>query len=167
MEKNVNSTLNKQEKEQLFKALWNVADLLRGAMTADNFRDYMLSLLFYRYISARYEAAARRELGSDLPDDKSLQDWYKENQADVKEFEEMMLESTHYIISPDYLWSAALELARTQNDDLLTLLGNSFRHIEEESFKGAFRGLFSEINLQSEKLGKDYVFAAKEEEGCC
>lgn len=157
MEKNVNSTLNKQEKEQLFKALWNVADLLRGAMTADNFRDYMLSLLFYRYISARYEAAARRELGSDLPDDKSLQDWYKENQADVKEFEEMMLESTHYIISPNYLWSAALELARTQNDDLLTLLGNSFRHIEEESFKGAFRGLFSEINLQSEKLGKDYA----------
>lgn len=157
MEKATMTQLTKQEKEQLFRALWSVANVLRGAMTADNFRDYMLSLLFYRYISARYEGAARTELGNDLPADKSLQDWYKENEADVKEFEDMMLKSTHYIIKPQYLWSAIYELARTQNADLLTELGNSFRHIEEESFKGTFQGLFSEINLQSEKLGKDYT----------
>ena len=149
--------LTKQEKEQLFRALWSVADVLRGAMTADNFRDYMLSLLFYRYISARYEAAARVELGSDLPANKSLVDWYRENESDVKEFEDMMLKSTHYVIKPKYLWSAVYELARTQDTNLLTELGNSFRHIEEESFKGTFKGLFSEINLQSEKLGKDYT----------
>ena len=62
MEKISSSQLTKQEKEQLFRALWSVADVLRGAMTADNFRDYMLSLLFYRYISAQYEAAARTSL---------------------------------------------------------------------------------------------------------
>ncbi len=157
MEKTSKTQLSKQEKEQLFKALWSVADILRGAMTADNFRDYMLSLLFYRYISAHYEEAARIELGSDLPSDKSLLDWYKENASDVKEFEDMMLKSTHYIISPQYLWSAIYELSRTQDANLLTELGNSFRHIEEESFKGTFKGLFSEINLQSEKLGKDYT----------
>ena len=155
MEKTRKSPLSKQEKEQLFRALWNVADVLRGSMTPDNFRDYMLSLLFYRYISARYEAAARLELGSDLPEDKPLYVWYKENEADVTEFEDMMLKSTHYIIKPKYLWSAICELARTQDDDLLTELKDSFRHIEEESFKGAFKGLFSEINLDSEKLGKD------------
>ena len=157
MENTAKKTLNKQEKEQLFRALWNVADVLRGSMTADNFRDYMLSLLFYRYISARYEAAARLELGSDLPADKPLYAWYLENEADVVEFEDMMLKSTHYIIEPKYLWSAIYELARTQDDNLLTELGKSFRHIEEESFKGTFKGLFSEINLQSEKLGKDYM----------
>ena len=156
METTPNKSMNKQEKEQLFRALWNVADLLRGAMTADNFRDYMLSLLFYRYISASYEAAARRELGCDLSADKSLCDWYADNEADVPEFEEMMLESTHYIIKPQYLWSSIYELARTQDANLLSELGKSFRHIEEESFKGTFKGLFSEINLQSEKLGKDY-----------
>lgn len=155
MEKTAKTPLTKQEREQLFRALWNVADLLRGAMTADNFRDYMLSLLFYRYISARYESAARMELGSDLPDGKQLYAWYDENTADVSEFEDMMLKSTHYIIKPQYLWSAICELARTQDDSLLTELKNSFRHIEEESFKGAFKGLFSEINLDSEKLGKD------------
>ena len=157
MEKIYKSQLTKQEKEQLFRALWSVADVLRGAMTADNFRDYMLSLLFYRYISAQYEAAARTELGSDLPAETSLLDWYKENESDVEEFEDMMLKSTHYVIKPQFLWSAIYELARTQDDNLLTELGNSFRHIEEESFKGTFKGLFSEINLQSEKLGKDYT----------
>lgn len=157
MEQKTTSRLSKQEKEQLFRALWSVADVLRGAMTADNFRDYMLSLLFYRYISAQYEAAARLELGGDLPADKSLLNWYEENEGDVREFEDMMLKATHYVINPQYLWSAIYELARTQDADLLTKLGNSFRHIEEESFKGTFKGLFSEINLQSEKLGKDYA----------
>ena len=155
---NAQSTpMTKQERDKLFKTLWDVADLLRGSMTADNFRDYMLSLLFYRYISAQYESAARKELGNDLPAEKSLRAWYAENEADVKEFEDMMLKSTHYIIQPQYLWSAVYELARTQDDRLLRELGDSFRHIEEESFKGAFKGLFSEINLQSEKLGKDYT----------
>lgn len=157
MEQTSKTPMTKQEKEQLFRALWSVADVLRGAMTPDNFRDYMLSLLFYRYISKRYETAARKELGSDLPDNKSLLVWYKENEDDVPEFEDMMLKGTHYIIKPQYLWSAIYELARTQDADLLTELGNGFRHIEEESFKGTFKGLFSEINLQSEKLGKDYA----------
>ena len=156
MEKISTTQLSKQEKDQLFRALWGVADVLRGAMTADNFRDYMLSLLFYRYISARYEAAVRKELGSDLAAESSFWDWYKENESDVEDFEDMMLKSTHYIIKPEYLWSAIYELARTQDDDLLSKLDDSFRHIENESFKGAFKGLFSEINLKSEKLGKDY-----------
>lgn len=157
MEKTSKNPMSKQEKEQLFRTLWDIADLLRGAMTADNFRDYMLSLLFYRYISASYEDAARRELGSDLAEGKTLRNWYRENEGDVKEFEDLMLKSTHYVISPQYLWSSICELARIQDATLLTELGNSFRHIEEESFKGTFKGLFSEINLQSEKLGKDYT----------
>ena len=182
MEKTTTNQLTKQEKDKLFKALWSVADVLRGAMTADNFRDYMLSLLFYRYISARYEAAARLELGSDLPPEKSLLEWYAENESDVKEFEDMMRKSTHYVIKPQYLWSAIHALTKTKKEEernghdvitdgddegkdgiadkrreLLTLLKESFRHIENESFEGAFKGLFSEINLDSEKLGKDYT----------
>ena len=122
MEKISTTQLSKQEKDQLFRALWGVADVLRGAMTADNFRDYMLSLLFYRYISARYEAAVRKDLGSDLAAESSFWDWYKENESDVEDFEDMMLKSTHYIIKPEYLWSAIYELARTQDDDLLSKL---------------------------------------------
>lgn len=56
------------DQKQLGKTLWAIADQLRGAMNADDFRDYMLSFLFLRYLSDNYETAARRELGSDYPD---------------------------------------------------------------------------------------------------
>jgi type I restriction enzyme M protein len=52
---------------ELGKTLWSIADQLRGAMNADDFRDYMLSYLFLRYLSDNYEAAAKKELGSDYP----------------------------------------------------------------------------------------------------
>ncbi len=48
--------------KQLGKTLWNIADQLRGAMNADDFRDYMLSFLFLRYLSDNYETAAKRNL---------------------------------------------------------------------------------------------------------
>jgi len=48
------------EKQKLGKTLWNIADQLRGAMNADDFRDYMLSFLFLRYLSDNYELAAQR-----------------------------------------------------------------------------------------------------------
>ncbi len=44
------------DQKQLGKTLWNIADQLRGAMNADDFRDYMLSFLFLRYLSDNYEA---------------------------------------------------------------------------------------------------------------
>ena len=53
------------EKQKLGKTLWAIADQLRGAMNADDFRDYMLAFLFLRYLSDNYEAAAQKELGPD------------------------------------------------------------------------------------------------------
>lgn len=55
------------EQQQLGKTLWGIADDLRGAMNADDFRDYMLSFLFLRYLSDNYEDAAKKELGQDYP----------------------------------------------------------------------------------------------------
>ena len=65
-----------------------------------------------------------------------------------------MRRKVHYVIKPKYLWGNITELARTQNDELLETLGDAFRFIENESFDSTFKGLFSEINLNSEKLGK-------------
>ena len=56
-----------QNKQRLGKVLWNIADQLRSAMNADDFRDYMLAFLFLRYLSDNYETAAKRELGRDYP----------------------------------------------------------------------------------------------------
>ena len=152
-----NNTLNAQEKQKLFATLWNVANDLRGAMTADNFRDYMLSLLFMRYLSENYEKEAEKILGSDFPTtDNPLKTWCDENAADVPDFQAEMQRSLHYIIDPQYLWNNIYELARTQSQELLDTLQKAFKYIENESFESSLQGLFSEINLASEKLGKDY-----------
>ena len=53
--------------QELGKTLWSIANNLRGAMMADDFRDYMLSFLFWKYLSDNYLKAAKKELGSDYP----------------------------------------------------------------------------------------------------
>lgn len=155
------------EQHRLGKALWAIADKLRGSMMADDFRDYMLSFIFLRYLSEQYEEAVKKELGSDYPEtfqeDKTkvkvntpLQMWYNENPDDITEFEQQMRRKAHYVILPKYLWGNIVELARTQDKELLDTLEKGFKYIEEQSFDSSFRGLFSEINLHSDKLGKTY-----------
>lgn len=159
--------MTEQDLNKLGSTLWDIANSLRGAMNADDFRDYMLSFLFLRYLSDNYEAAAKKELGKDypnLPQDvlrttgatSQLQVWYKENSSDVAAFEKQMRRKVHYVIEPAHLWSSIAELARTQHADLLLTLQQGFKYIENKSFENSFRGLFSEINLDSEKLGKTY-----------
>ena len=153
--------MTKEQLNQLGKTLWDIADQLRGAMNADDFRDYMLSFLFLRYLSDNYEVAAQKELGRDYPTPKDEDDkraplaiWYDENTDDVVDFEKQMRLKVHYVIEPQHLWSSIYEMARTQHMDLLKTLEQGFKYIEEKSFESTFQGLFSEINLHSDKLGK-------------
>ena len=169
------------DQKQLGKTLWNIADQLRGAMNADDFRDYMLAFLFLRYLSDNYEAAAKKELGRDYPvtatpdglrrsasmgaegrepsgEDRRvpLAIWYANHPNDVAEFEKQMRRKVHYVVKPEHLWASIANLARTQNSELLNTLQADFKYIENESFESTFQDLFSEINLGSDKLGKKY-----------
>src|SRR5687768_15666522 len=98
--------MTENDQKELGKTLWKIADDLRGAMNADDFRDYMLSLLFLRYLSDNYEAAAKKELGNDYPKlevgDKRapLSLWYAANADDTAEFEKQMRRKVHYVIEP-------------------------------------------------------------------
>lgn len=214
--------MNDTQQKQLGSILWAIADKLRGAMNADDFRDYMLSFLFLRYLSDNYEEAVKKELGSDyqkseleiqknennldayidglktvmaqyssslspkklgLQEDEKDQEkikkarqefvddsnkmlyshnviplavWYIRNLDQVDMLEKQMRRKIHYVIKPVYLWSNIYELARTQNKQLLKTLQSGFKYIENESFESRFRGLFSEVNLDSDKLGKNY-----------
>ena len=106
--------MNDQTQKQLGKTLWNIADTLRGAMNADDFRDYMLSFLFLRYLSDNYEMAARKELGRDYPDPNAIGNggrsplsvWYAQNPDDVEAFEKQMRLKAHYVIKPEHLRKA-------------------------------------------------------------
>jgi type I restriction enzyme M protein len=149
--------------KKLGSTLWGIADQLRGAMDADDFRDYMLSFLFLRYLSDNYETAAKKELGKDYPalptDDRRvpLALWYANNPDDIPAFEKQMRRKVHYVIQPAHLWNSIAGMARTQNDDLLNTLQAGFKYIQDESFESTFDGLFSEIDLASPKLGKVYA----------
>ena len=151
------------DQKQLGKTLWNIADQLRGAMNADDFRDYMLAFLFLRYLSDNYETAAKRELGKDYPtlgqDDRRvpLGIWYADNPGDIADFEKQMRRKVHYVVKPEHLWNSIANLARTQSGELLSTLQAGFKYIENESFESTFNGLFSEINLGSDKLGRTYT----------
>lgn len=158
-----------ENKNELGKILWDIANSLRGAMMADDFRDYMLSFLFLKYLSDNYVEFAKKELGTDYPDIKNivkeeaeivkspLQIWYAANPKDIDLFEAQMRKKIHYVIKPKYLWDNIAENARTQSNELLKILEEGFKYIEEQSFETSFKGLFSEINLNSEKLGKNYA----------
>lgn len=155
--------MTEKELNKLGSTLWGIADQLRGAMNADDFRDYMLSFLFLRYLSDNYEAAAQKELGSDYPKVKEnekrapLTIWYEKNAEDVTEFEKQMRRKVHYVIEPAHLWSSIAEQARVQDAEMLHTLERGFKYIENHSFDSTFQGLFSEINLNSDKLGKSYT----------
>jgi type I restriction enzyme M protein len=156
--------MTENNQKQLGKTLWNIADQLRGAMNADDFRDYMLAFLFLRYLSDNYEQAAKKELGRDYPDPDAvgnggrtpLSVWYDDNPGDIAAFEKQMRRKAHYVIQPKHLWANIAHMARTQDGELLNTLQEGFKYIENESFESTFSGLFSEINLGSEKLGKTY-----------
>ena len=99
-------------------------------MNADDFRDYMLSFLFLRYLSDNYEQAAKKELGADYPEREPdegsgdskvparppLASWYEDNAADVEEFEKQMRRKVHYVIEPDFSWGRIVRLAKKQDD---------------------------------------------------
>lgn len=156
--------MSEAQQKELGRTLWAIADQLRGAMNADDFRDYMLSFLFLRYLSSHYEEVAQKELGPDYPriraDEKEkmtpLMKWYSANTKDISAFEKMMRMKLHYVMKPEFLWENIANLARTQNHELLNTLQAGFKFIENESFQSHFEGLFSEINLGSDKLGKAY-----------
>ena len=181
--------MTNDQQKLLGATLWGIADQLRGAMNADDFRDYMLSFLFLRYLSDNYESACKKELGKEYPtegeveearaqalarmqkkkpkkDDEAteevplvtpLQLWYDRNPQDVQAFEEQMRRKAHYVIEPPYLWGSIVKMARTHNRNLLETLQAGFKYIENQSFSSTFQGLFSEINLNSEKLGKKHT----------
>jgi type I restriction enzyme M protein len=152
-----------QENHRLGKTLWSIADQLRGAMDADDFRDYMLVFIFLRYLSDNYEEAAKRELGGDYPPVMAgdtripLAVWYANNPDDTAAFEQQMRRKVHYVIRPEHLWASIANMARRQDDELLKTLQACFQYIEEESFASTFQGLFAEINLSSDKLGRTYT----------
>lgn len=152
MEDSMN-TKKEQEREELHRSIWNIANNLRGAVDGWDFKSYVLGIMFYRYISENLtsyindgEQAARNELF----------DYAKISDEEAEEARKGLVEEKGFFILPSELFCNVR--AKADNDDNLNeTLEKIFDHIEE-SAKGTesesnFAGLFDDIDVNSNKLG--------------
>ncbi len=146
-------TKKEQERDELHRAIWAIADELRGAVDGWDFKNYVLGTMFYRYISENLcnyintgEAAAGN---ADF-------DYAKMSDADAEEARNSLVEEKGFFILPSELFCNVR--AKAANDENLNeTLETVFRHIEE-SAKGSeaendFAGLFDDFDVNSNKLG--------------
>lgn len=151
--------MSDDKKQQLEQQLWKIADTLRGKMDADDFRDYILGFIFYKYLSEKMHAHANYILKPDKVTYEELEK-HKDKKELLAAVKEDALDQLGYFLKPSELFS---ELARRGNaegkskfilDDLTKVLRNI-----EQSTMGAeseedFGNLFEDLDLTSSKLGK-------------
>uniref|UniRef100_UPI00402A37E7 type I restriction-modification system subunit M n=1 Tax=Eshraghiella crossota TaxID=45851 RepID=UPI00402A37E7 len=142
-----------QEREELHRAIWAIADDLRGAVDGWDFKNYVLGAMFYRYISenlTNYINQGEREAGDRDFDYASMSD------EAAEEAREGLVQEKGFFILPSELYDNGT--ARAEDDENLNeTLEQVFRHIEE-SAKGSdaesdFEGLFDDFDVNSNKLG--------------
>ena len=157
-------TKKEQERDELHRAIWAIADELRGAVDGWDFKNYVLGTMFYRYISeniTNYINAGEIEAGNTEFDYAQMSD------ADAEEARQSLVEEKGFFILPSELFCNVR--AKAEDDENLNeTLENAFRHIEE-SAKGSesesdFAGLFDDFDVNSNKLGST---VAKRNEKLC
>ena len=142
-----------QERDELHKAIWGIADDLRGAVDGWDFKQYVLGVMFYRYVSenlANYINEGERAAGNKDFDYAAMSD------SEAEGAREGLVEEKGFFILPSELFCNVRK--RADNDENLNeTLERIFNHIEE-SAKGSdsesdFAGLFDDIDVNSNKLG--------------
>ena len=142
-----------QERDELHRAIWSIADELRGAVDGWDFKNYVLGTMFYRYISenlAHYINQGEHEAGNAdfdyarMPDD------------EAEEAKEGLVNEKGFFILPSELFSNVCSKADT-DENLNETLERIFKHIEESAMgsesESDFAGLFDDFDVNSNKLG--------------
>ena len=149
-------TNEKQQEQQreLHTKLWAIANDLRGNMEANEFKNYILGLIFYRYLSEKVENRANDLLSED---EISYIEAYEDEE--YKEgLQEELIEQLGYFIEPKYLFSSLLKAIEDGNFDIEMLQG-AINAITESTIgndsQEDFDHLFDDMDLKSTKLGKD------------
>jgi type I restriction enzyme M protein len=143
-----------QHQQELKKQLWNIANTLRGNMSADDFRDYILGLIFYKYLSDKLSRYCDELLSEDgitfvqSSDDEAL----------INELRKECVENLGYFIGPNQLFSSLAKRGEKE-EFILGELSSILNDIEQSTTAADsaddFNGLFEELDLNSSKLGKN------------
>ena len=155
-------TSEKQQEQQreLHTRLWAIANDLRGNMEANEFKNYILGLIFYRYLSEKVENRVKDLLSED---DISYEEAYEDEE--YKEgLQEELIEQLGYFVEPKYLFSTLIKAIEEDKFDIEMLQG-AINDITESTL-GAdsqedFDHLFDDMDLGSTKLGKDVKSRSK------
>lgn len=144
-----------EQREELHKTIWAMADELRGAIGGWEFKAYVLGTLFYRFISenlTEYINKIQEEAGVEGFDYAEMTD------AEAEEARDMMVQEKGFFILPSQLFCNVCKNCEL-NDDLNMTLSDVFKAIEASAIgtpsEDDLKGLFNDFNVDSNQLGAD------------
>lgn len=155
--------MTEEQKRSLEGQLWKIANELRGKMDADEFRDYILGFIFYKYLSEKQHIFANQLLETE-----EVKDYPKvTDPEDLKAIEAESVEKLGYFLKPEHLFSAITakgnikiddeheeEAGNFILDDLQEILNAIERSTMGNESEDDFNKLFEDIDLNSTKLGR-------------
>ena len=153
--------MSREEKQQLQQAelqkqLWSIANTLRGNMDANDFKNYILGLIFYRYLS---ENLVNYVNSTYLKDDNITYSdaWKKEDYREALKAQLICDSNMGYYLEAEYLWSTLIEKIKTGKFDI-SMLAKAVNTISESTLgnesEDDFENLFEDMDLNNSKLGR-------------
>ena len=157
--KNINNHTN-GNKQNLEQKLWNIANTLRGKMGADDFRDYILGFIFYKYLSEKMHTYADKILKPDGLKYKEIKEKTPEGKKYLEAIRAEALDKLGYFLKPSELFSEMSSRGNAEGkskfilDDLTKVLTNIEQSTMGSESEEDFGNLFEDLDLTSSKLGK-------------
>lgn len=156
--------MSEEQKRKLEQQLWNIANTLRGKMDPDEFRDYILGFIFYKYLSEKIHFAINEifeESGEDL-DYLTLDENSIEGKGIIEAIREEVVERLGYILMPSELFSNIAKRGYRKEEGksnfIIPELDRILKNIEQTTqgtgSEEDFEHLFEDLDLTSTKLGK-------------
>ena len=147
--------MSEELQQKLRTQLWTVANTLRGNMPAGDFMYYTLGFIFYKYLSEKIEKAADEIL---VDDGMSFREVWGSGDNELKDaLKEELIQDLGYFVEPEYLYSNIIDKIE-HKENILPLLERSLKKIEDSTLgqdsESDFGGLFGDIHLADQKLGK-------------
>lgn len=146
-----------QHQKELKKQLWSMANSLRGSMSADDFRDYILGFIFYKYLSEKLNTYADQLLDKNSVVFSELYETTVEAQKYLKIVQKAALDELGYFLKPSELFHSLANRGR-KGEFILDETISVFKSIEQRTIGtnsfNDFNGVFDELDLTSHKLGK-------------
>jgi len=156
--------MSEEQKRQLQQQLWNIANTLRGKMDADEFRDYILGFIFYKYLSEKIQFTANKILldSGENVDYNDVDENTDEGKEIVEAIYEEVVEDLGYFLKPSELFSNIAKKGHHKQEGksnfILAELSKILSNIEQSTLgtnsEDDFEHLFEDLDLTSSKLGK-------------